>query len=187
MRLISEIVSYILITLLVVSLISFILSWGLPYLQKKQDEMKVNLIFNSLFSEGSSASVPSVLKNILITKTAGKVGGYEGVWNVSANFITFSFISRTSPINSANWITIYGCAKNLCEFLLEPFYEIQVRSERVNGRFVVFYRIILKDIIINGQAYKIMFENSLYSNTKYIFLSFSRIDEFNKIIYLKVQ
>lgn len=186
MKLVSEIISYILITLLVISLIAFILSWGLPYLQKKQDEMKINLIFNSLFGEESATSIPSALKKILITKSSERIGGYDGVWNITGRSITFSFVSRVSPVNSEEWITIYGCVKDACQFLLEPFYEVQARSERADGNFRVFYRVVLKNLIIDNINYTVIFENSLYSTSKYIHIIFSRIDENNKIVYLRV-
>ncbi|MEM5832868.1 MAG: hypothetical protein QXE43_01670, partial [Candidatus Aenigmatarchaeota archaeon] len=74
MKAISEIVSYLLIVLLIFSLISLILFWGLPYLQKRQDEMKINLIFNDLFSEESSNSIVNKMKNSLFRKTTEKIG-----------------------------------------------------------------------------------------------------------------
>lgn len=187
MKVVSEIVSYILIILLVISLISFILSWGIPYLQKRQDEMKVRSIFNSLFDDHSSTSIPALLKKILIVKSVEMIGGYEGFWNVSDRYITFSFFSRFSPLNSDDWITIYGCLKDVCEFPLEPFYEVQAISERIEDTYLVRYRVVLKKININDRIYEIKFENSLYLNSKYISISFNRKDDINNVIYLNAR
>lgn len=185
MKGVSEIISYVLIVLLVFSLISFILLWGLPYLQKRQDEMKLNLIFNDLFSENSPNSIINKMKDCFLRKTTEKVGGYDGIWNISDKYVTFSFISRASPVSSNEWITIYGCVKDICEFF-EGFYEVQASSEKIENYYIVKYRVILKKLNINNNIYDIRFERNFYSQTKYIYLS-SNIDEVNKIIYFSVR
>lgn len=184
MRGISEIVSYILIALLVVSLISFILSWGLPYLEKRQDEIKTRVIFNHLFNDESSTSIPVALKKVITLRTTERVGGYDGLWNIEPKSITFSFLSRASPVDSSNWITIYGCTKNICDFLLEPFYEVQALSERSGDRYFVRYRILFKNIRIEERVFEIRFDKTSSSSSKYITISFLRRDDTNNIIYL---
>lgn len=185
MKSVSEIISYLLIVLLVFSLISFILFWGLPYLQKRQDEMKVNLIFNDLFSENSPNSIVNKMKNCILRKTSEKIGGYDGIWNITEKSLIFSFISRASPVNSEEWITIYGCVKDACE-IHEGFYEIQVSSEKIQDYFLVKYRVNLKKLNIDNILYNISFKNNFYSSTKYIYL-LCEIDEINKIIYFSVR
>lgn len=188
MKGVSEIISYILIVSLVVSLVSFILSWGLPYLQKQQDEVKNSLIFNDLFSENSPNSLANKLRKVIFSKTTEKVGGYDGNWNVAQKNITFSFISKASPVNpSQDWVSIYGCTKESCIFPMEPFYEVKVSSERIDNYFLVKYRLELKKIVINDKTYEILFENSLDLNTKQITISFSNIDESNGKILLVVR
>ncbi|MEM5830083.1 MAG: hypothetical protein QXL82_01060 [Candidatus Aenigmatarchaeota archaeon] len=180
---ISEILSFVLIALLVISLIALILSWGIPYLQKRQDEMKVNLIYQTLFNDLSDSSVQSTLRRLLIARGGSeKVGGFDGSWNVSIDSITFSFSSRVSPVSPGNWVTIYGCLKNICDFPKEPFYVVEVFSQKVQDIYRVSYRIRLKSITIEGDTFSLVFSQPFYSNSKYIFLSFERIDYTNKII-----
>lgn len=194
MKAISEIVSYLLIVLLIFSLISLILFWGLPYLQKRQDEMKINLIFNDLFSEESSNSIVNKMKNSLFRKTTEKIGGYDGSWNITvANFATnepssiiFYFVSSVSPINSEEWVTIYGCGKEVCE-IHEGFYEVKVSSERIGDSFIVKYGVFLKKLRMKDKIYNITFNvtnfdpniRSYYFQTKFIYLS-SEIRDINE-------
>lgn len=184
MRGVSEIISYILIALLVISLISFILSWGLPYLEKRQDEIKTKAIFNHLFNEDSSSSIPTILKRVITLRTSERVGGYEGFWEISNKSITFSFLSKFSPVDSQNWVTVYGCLKNVCEFLLEPFYEVQVLSERSEDKYLVRYRILLKNVKIEDNVFEIKFDKAVYSSSRFITISFVRRDDISNIIYL---
>ncbi|MEM5828173.1 MAG: hypothetical protein QW197_01550 [Candidatus Aenigmatarchaeota archaeon] len=184
---VSEILSFILIALLVVSLISLILSWGIPYLQKRQDEMKVNIIYQTLFNDLSESSVQAALRRILIAKSGSeRVGGYDGSWNVTQNTITFSFSSKVSPVSPGNWVAIYGCLKDVCEFPKEPFYVVEVYSEKVQDVYRVSYRLRLKRISVEGDTYTLFFSQPFYSNSKYIFISFDRIDYQNKVISFKV-
>ena len=188
MKAVSEILSYLLITLLVIGLISFILSWGLPYLQKRQDEMKINVIFNNLFSDLSEGSLPSAIKRILIARSGyEKVGGFDGSWNVTNNEIIFTFVSKASPVNSNDWVLVYGCAKDVCNFPQEHFYSVEVSSQRISDYFVVKYKLVLKKITYFGDVYSLRFSSNFYSTSKYIFIEFDKIDEVNKIIYLKVR
>jgi len=188
MKAVSEIISYLLITLLVVGLISFILSWGLPYLQKRQDEMKINVIYNTLFSDLSGKSLPSAIGEILRgISSYVKVGGFDGNWNATNNEIIFSFTSKASPVNSNDWVLIYGCAKDVCNFPQEPFYSVEVYSQKISDYFVVKYKLKLRKIIYFGDVYTIKFSSNFYSNSKYIFIELDKIDETNKIIYLKVR
>jgi len=188
MRAVSEIISYLLIALLVIGLISFILSWGLPYLQKRQDEMKINVIFNNLFSDLSEGSLPSAIKRILISRSGyEKVGGFDGSWNVTNNEIIFTFASKVSPVNSKDWVLIYGCVKEVCNFPQEPFYSVEVSSQKISDYFVVKYKITLRKITYFDDVYTLNFSSNFYSTSKYIFIEFDRIDEVAKTIYLRVK
>jgi len=188
MKGVSETISYLLIVLLVVGLISLILSWGLPYLQKRQDEIKNNVIFNSLFNELSENSLPSALKRILIARSGyEKVGGFDGSWNVTNDEIIFSFVSSVSPVSPGDWIIISGCNKNLCEFPKEPFYSIEASSQKFDKYYIVRYKLKLKDITYFNDIYTLRFSSLFYSTSKYIFIEFEKIDNQNKIIYIKVR
>jgi len=116
----SDIIAMIIIVIISISLVSFALLWGLPLIQKRQDESIVNRVDRS-FDTNNANSLPN--KIVYIAKNKGEdtfTSETDGVWalneydsnnpgNMERNYIEFSFLSKASKIAANNeWIP------NLC-------------------------------------------------------------------------
>jgi len=112
----ADIVSAMIIIVIAVGLVSTAFYWGLPLIQKKQDEALIERVSNS-FSQQNSNSLPKRIEFV-----AGKGGtdtfflDVDGVWalNETEESISFFFSSLASDKTaSGEWISLtegVGCS-----------------------------------------------------------------------------
>lgn len=153
----TEPISYLLIFLVAISLISTILFYFLPYIRKSQDETKVNLIYNKLF--GSKDSLIEAVRKAILTGEQTRIdAAFEVNWNITSKTIEVTFYSSVSPFSDNNaWVLIEGCTKQVCYFGLDPFYKIEGKARKIEDTYEITYRLTAIDVKQDNKDLKINF------------------------------
>jgi hypothetical protein len=106
----ADIISAIIIIIIAIGLVSSAYLWGLPLIQKKQDEALVKRVSN-YFDQKNENSLSSKIE--FIADNGGEDTfnlDVDGLWvlDPNENSMSFTFFSRVSDIGSAAWISLTG-------------------------------------------------------------------------------
>ncbi len=168
----SQIISAVLVILISIGLVSTVVLWGFPLIQKRQDTVILDRVGDN-FNAVNSNSLPRKMQNIL---NSGGTELYtvstEGAWTVypydssslENNSLQFSFVSKVSDFADfadVGWIALTEGAdcNNLASGLLgtDTSYVVCVKSEVASGgRFKITYRVAFMDLSdqLTGNIYK---------------------------------
>jgi hypothetical protein len=142
----QEAISYLLIFLVAIALISTIIFYYLPYIRKSEEKIRIKNIFERMFNKEIENSVVNALKSILQGESSKRVDiGYDVIWTFSSNSIEAKFLISSDPPSIPNdeWIFLEGCNKDVCYIGLDLFYKAEIKSKRVSNGYEVSYRLSL--------------------------------------------
>ena len=191
MKLQQETISYLLIFLIAIAIVSVIIYYYLPYIKKMQDEIKVKTIFSRIFDRSLESSLAKSLQKVIFLKEFSKVEiGYDVFWNLTSKSIEAKFYSSVCPTNpNDQFVFLDGCTKSECYVNVDLFYKVEVKSRKVENECEITDRLSLvdnlklqdKNVIIS-----FVFPISQFSS-KFLMLSLSREEIIGNNIYYDIK
>jgi hypothetical protein len=158
----ADIISAIIIIIIAIGLVSSAYMWGLPMIQKKQDEALAERVSN-YFNQNNENSLPSKIKFIADN------GGEEtfsldvsGLWtlNTTENSISFTFFNKVSNIGSATWISLTSgasCPPSTGTVGIDKPSVVCARADTLADGYDITYKIWFRQLDESGgtRGYKI--------------------------------
>jgi len=191
MKIQQEVISYLLIFLVAITIVSIIIYYYLPYIKKMQDEIKVKTIYSRIFDRSLENSLTRSLQKVIFLKEITKTEiGYDVVWSLTSKSIEAKFYSSVCPtIPNDQFVLLDGCTKDECHINADLFYKVEVKSKKVENECEITYRLSIannlklqdKNVIIS-----FVFQRSQFSS-KYLMLSLSREEVIGNNIYYDIR
>jgi hypothetical protein len=188
----QEIISYLLIFLLTIFLISLTIYFYLPQIKKIQDDIKVKTIFKNMFDRSIENSLASSLQRVINLNGISRVDtGYDVYWNITQKSIEAKFYSLVCPTEpNDNFVFIDGCVKSVCYLGLDLFYNVEVKSRRLQDECEITYRLTLvNNLKSEDQNYNITISfipSQQNFSSKYLVLSLVRKEYIGNSIFYDI-
>ncbi|MEM0333074.1 MAG: hypothetical protein QXX30_01250 [Candidatus Aenigmatarchaeota archaeon] len=164
MRLVSEIISVVLILIISLSLVSLIIMYGYPMITKAQDKGALERII-TLFSPEYTNSIVKKMEQV------SKFGGsttinleIRGAWEVVGfnaesemnNSLSYTFISKVTNVNSNRYISLSkgeSCPPGDGIIGINSPFVVCFKGEPSSTGFIIKYTIFARNLTSDDQTY----------------------------------
>jgi len=172
MKVISEVVSVILILIISLGLISTILMYGYPLIMKAQDKIALERVI-SLFHPDLPGSIVKKMEDI--SKAGGSVTinlEVDGVWKVISfsenselnNSLSFTFFSRVTNIKSDQYISLSSgetCPPKQGILGVSSPFVVCIMGSSTHMGFTITYTLFARNLTSENQVYSVRLTSNL--------------------------